>query len=202
MLDAAMRRLIDPPLNAAAAAIAPKISANSITIGGFLLGLGSVYMVAQGQFTAALVLFALNRLADGLDGAVARQHTPSDLGAYLDIVSDFFLWALLPIGFLLHNMDNAFGVSVLLSSFAMSMTAFLAYATQAEKRGETTAAQGEKGFYYLAGLAEGTETVIFFAAVMVYPNAFATLALLFAAFVFLSVIGRLIVSIQRLRTPN
>lgn len=202
MLDAAMRRLIDPPLNAAAAAIAPKISANSITIGGFLLGLGSVYMVAQGQFTAALVLFALNRLADGLDGAVARQRAPSDLGAYLDIVSDFFLWALLPIGFLLHNMDNAFGVSVLLSSFAMSMTAFLAYAIQAEKRGETTAAQGEKGFYYLAGLAEGTETVIFFAAVMVYPNAFATLALLFAAFVFLSVIGRLIVSIQRLRTPN
>lgn len=202
MLDAAMRRLIDPPLNAAAAAIAPKISANSITIGGFLLGLGSVYMVAQGQFTAALVLFALNRLADGLDGAVARQRTPSDLGAYLDIVSDFFLWALLPIGFLLHNMDNAFGVSVLLSSFAMSMTAFLAHAIQAEKRGETTAAQGEKGFYYLAGLAEGTETVIFFAAVMVYPNAFATLAFLFAAFVFLSVIGRLIVSIQRLRTPN
>ena len=56
MLDATMRRLIDPPLNAAAGMIGTKISANSITIGGFLLGVGSAYAVVQGQFTTALIL--------------------------------------------------------------------------------------------------------------------------------------------------
>lgn len=199
MLDATMRRLIDPPLNAAAGMIGTKISANSITIGGFLLGVGSAYAVVQGQFTTALILLLLNRMADGLDGAVARQTKATDLGAYLDIVSDFVLWAILPLAFLFHDMNNAFAVAVLLSSFAMSMTVFLAYAIQAERRGTVSDAQGKKGFYYLAGLAEGTETILFFIAVMAYPHSFAPLALLFAAFVFLSVIGRLIVSFQSLR---
>ena len=199
MLDATMRRLIDPPLNAAAGMIGTKISANSITIGGFLLGGGSAYAVVQGQFTTALILLLLNRMADGLDGAVARQTKATDLGAYLDIVSDFVLWAILPLAFLFHDMNNAFAVAVLLSSFAMSMTVFLAYAIQAERRGTVSDAQGKKGFYYLAGLAEGAETILFFIAAMAYPHSFAPLALLFAAFVFLSVIGRLIVSFQSLR---
>ena len=199
MLDATMRRLIDPPLNAAAGIVGTKISANSITIGGFLLGVGSAYAVVQGQFTSALILLLLNRIADGLDGAVARQTAATDLGAHLDVVSDFILWAILPLAFLFHDMNNAFAAAILLSSFAMSMTVFLAFAIQAEKRGTVSDAQGKKGFYYLAGLAEGTETILFFIAAMTYPHSFAPLALLFAAFVYLSVIGRLIVSFQSLR---
>ena len=199
MLDSTMRRLIDPPLNAAAAAIGNKISANQITIGGFLVGLVSVYAVAQGMFAAALIFLLLKRLADGLDGAVARQSAPTELGAYLDIVSDFLLWALLPLAFLFYDMKNAFAAAILLSSFAMSMTVFLAFAIQAEKRGLSSEAQGKKGMYYLAGLAEGTETIGFFIFTMFYPAAFAPAALLFAAFVYLSVIGRLMVSVQSLR---
>ena len=121
------------------------------------------------------------------------------MGAYLDIVSDFILWAILPLAFILHDMRNAFAAALLLSSFAMSMTVFLAFAIQAEKRGTVSEAQGKKGFYYLAGLAEGTETILFFIAALLYPQNFAPLALLFAAFVFLSVCGRLIVSFQSFR---
>lgn len=198
MLDSTMRRLIDPPLNAAAAAIGTKISANQITIGGFLLGLVCCYAVAQGMFAAALIFLLLNRLADGLDGAVARQTAPSVLGAYIDIVSDFLLWALLPLAFLFYDTKNAFAAAILLSSFAMSMTGFLAFAIQAEKLGLTSEAQGKKSMYYLAGLAEGTETIAFFTFTMLYPAAFAPAALLFAAFVYLSVIGRLMVSVRTL----
>ena len=198
MLDSTMRRLIDPPLNAAASAIGTKISANQITIGGFLLGLVCCYTVAQGMFAAALIFLLLNRLADGLDGAVARQTAPNALGAYLDIVSDFLLWALLPLAFLFYDMKNAFAAAILLSSFAMSMTVFLAFALQAEKLELTSEAQGKKSMYYLAGLAEGTETIAFFTVTMLYPAAFAPAALLFAAFVYLSVIGRLMVSVRTL----
>ena len=199
MLDSPVRKLIDPPLNAAANRFPEGISANSITIAGFFLGILSVFAILEGQFTLALVFLALNRLCDGLDGAVARRHKPSDLGAYLDIVADFLIWALLPLGFVLHDDRNALAAAVLLSSFAMSMTVFLAFAMLAEKRGLSSEAQGKKGFYYLAGLAEGTETIAFFALVMLLPGLFIPAALVFAGFVYLSVLGRLIVCINQLR---
>lgn len=199
MLDPIARKLIDRPLDALANQVSPKISANSITIIGFLIGTLSFIAIIKGQFTLALIFLALNRLCDGLDGAVARRRTSTDLGAYLDILADFILWALLPVGFLLYDPQNAFAAALLLSSFAMSMTAFLTFAMLAEKRGLSTQAQGKKSFYYLAGLAEGTETILFFALVMLWPDCFAPAALIFAGFVFLSVIGRLIVSINELR---
>lgn len=199
MLDSLARRLIDTPLNAAANRFSPRISANSITIFGFFIGILSFIAIIKGQFMLALVFLALNRLCDGLDGAVARRQTPTDLGAYLDIIADFILWALLPLGFVLYEPQYAFAAACLLASFAMSMSAFLAFAMMAEKRGLSSDAQGQKSFYYLAGLAEGTETIIFFALVMLRPDWFAPAALIFSGLVFLSVIGRLIVSINILR---
>ena len=199
MLDPIARKLIDRPLEIAANRISEKISANSITIIGSLIGFLSFIAIIKGQFTLALVFLALNRVCDGLDGAVARRQAATDLGAYLDIIADFLLWALLPLGFMFYDPQNAFAAAALLSSFAMSMTAFLAFAMMAEKRGLSTEAQGKKGFYYLAGLAEGTETILYFALVMIRPDWFIPATLFFACFVFLSVIGRIIVSVNSLR---
>ena len=179
MLDPFMRRLIDPPLNGVAAIWPRKISANQITIFGLVLGVACFLAIAINTMTAALILLALNRLADGLDGAVARAQTPSELGAYLDIVSDFVLWGLLPIGFIILDSDNAIAAAVLLSSFSMSMTVFLAFAIMAEKRGLETDAQGTKSFFYVAGLAEGTETIAFFVLILLYPDYFSVFALIF-----------------------
>jgi len=198
MLDPVMRRLIDPPLNAAAKRWPSSVSANQITIIGFGLGVISVAAVAHGAFTLALALLLINRLGDGLDGAVARQHGATDLGAYLDIVADFLLWSLLPLGFLFSDGANAVAAAVLLSSFAMSMVVFLAYAIMAEKRGISTESQGKKSFFYMAGLAEGTETIGFFTIVMIWPQAFIPAAYSFAVLVYLSVIGRIIVSVKAL----
>ena len=190
MLDPLMRRLIDPPLNRVATIWPRKISANQITISGLVLGVACFLAIAINTMTAALILLALNRLADGLDGAVARAQTPSELGAYLDIVSDFVLWGLLPIGFIILDSDNAIAAAVLLSSFSMSMTVFLAFAIMAEKRGLETDAQGTKSFFYVAGLAEGTETIAFFTIVIIWPEAFVPAAFVYAGVVYLSVIGR------------
>ena len=190
MLDPLMRRLIDPPLNGVAAVWPRRVSANQITIFGLALGVVCFLAIAVNAMTAALVLLALNRLADGLDGAVARARTPSELGAYLDIVSDFVLWGLLPIGFIILDSNNAVAAAILLSSFSMSMTVFLAFAIMAEKRGLETDAQGSKSFFYIAGLAEGTETIAFFAIVIIWPGAFIPAAFVYAGIVYLSVIGR------------
>ena len=190
MLDHLMRRLIDPPLNGVAAVWPRRVSANQITIFGLALGIVCFLAIAVNAMTAALVLLALNRLADGLDGAVARARAPSELGAYLDVVSDFVLWGLLPIGFIILDSNNAVAAAILLSSFSMSMTVFLAFAIMAEKRGLETNAQGSKSFFYIDGLAEGTETIAFFAIVIIWPGAFIPAAFIYAGIVYLSVIGR------------
>ena len=190
MLDPFMRRLIDPPLKGVAAIWPRRVSANQITIFGFVLGVGCFLAIATNSLTAALILLGLNRLADGLDGAVARAQSPSELGAYLDIVADFALWGLLPIGFIILDSDNSVAAAVLLSSFSMSMTVFLAFSIMAEKRGLETDAQGRKSFFYVAGLAEGTETIAFFAIVIIWPEAFIPAAFVYAGIVYVSVIGR------------
>jgi phosphatidylglycerophosphate synthase len=190
MLDPFMRRLIDPPLKGVAAIWPRRVSANQITIFGFVLGVGCFLAIATNSLTAALILLGLNRLADGLDGAVARAQSPSELGSYLDIVADFALWGLLPIGFIILDSDNSVAAAVLLSSFSMSMTVFLAFAIMAEKRGLETDAQGRKSFFYVAGLAEGTETIAFFAIVIIWPGAFIPAAFVYAGIVYVSVIGR------------
>ena len=199
MLDPFMRRLIDPPLKGVAAIWPRRISANQITIFGFVLGVGCFLAIATNSLTAALILLGLNRLADGLDGAVARAQSPSELGAYLDIVADFALWGLLPIGFIILDSDNSVAAAVLLSSFSISMTVFLAFAIMAEKRGLETDAQGRKSFFYVAGLAEGTETIAFFAIVIIWPGAFTPAAFVYAGIVYVSVIGRVASSYSILR---
>ena len=192
MLDPYIRPLIDPPLKIAARFIAPHISADAMTIIGFACGLACFFAIAAGANVLALSFLLVSRLADGLDGAIARQGAGNGThwGGYADIVADFLIWALLPLGFVFYDTSNSVAAAVLLSAFAMSMTVFLAFAIVAEKRGLETQAQGRKSFFYMAGLAEGTETIAFFAFVCLVPSAFAFAAYVFAVVVFVSVIGR------------
>ena len=102
MLDAAVRKLIDPPLNAAGRALARVgLTANAVTMTGLGLGLASAALIAQGAFLAALGILLLSRLADGLDGAVARATVRTDFGGYLDIASDFLFYGAVPFAFAL-----------------------------------------------------------------------------------------------------
>ena len=193
MLDTTVRRLIDRPLDAAGRRLARRgVSADAITIGGFALGMAAAAAVAAGAFAAALVLLALNRLADGLDGAVARHTQPTDRGGYLDITLDFVFYGAFPLAFALHDPDaNALAAAVLLASFYANGSAFLAFAAIAARRGWTTARQGRKSIYFLAGLAEGTETILVFALFCLFPRAFWAIALAFAGVCFVSAAARI-----------
>ena len=78
MLDAKLRPLIDPPLNAVGGVLAKAgVSANLLTFVGLAIGLGGAAAIAHGHLWAGLALIVLNRLADGLDGAVARAAGPT-----------------------------------------------------------------------------------------------------------------------------
>ncbi|GAB5467183.1 MAG: CDP-alcohol phosphatidyltransferase family protein [Rhodospirillales bacterium] len=191
MLDSKLRPLIDPPLRRGAdLLVALGIKANTVTLVGFGFGLAGCVAVAFGAYLPALALLALNRLADGLDGAVARRTGANAFGGYLDIVCDFLIYNALVVAFALAQPDAAPAALFLLLAFAGSGTTFLAHAILAAKAGTAHERQGKKSFYYLEGLAEGTETIVFFALCLVFPAWFATLAWIFAGICALSVLGR------------
>ena len=194
MIDANIRRLIDPPLARAGQRLAAAgVGADALTIGGCLLGLAAALAVAAGQFYIALALLIANRIADGLDGAIARATGPTDRGAFLDIALDFLVYAAVPLGFAAWSPHaNAFAAALLLASFVANGSAFLAFSTLAEKRGVTTTRQGQKSIYYLAGIAEGFETIAFMIAFCLFPTAFPILAIIFATLCWISAVGRLV----------
>jgi len=77
MLDSRLRRLIDPTLDRIGAALGRRgIGADAVTLAGFAAGIASFPALATQAYAAALVLILLNRLMDGLDGAVARHAGP------------------------------------------------------------------------------------------------------------------------------
>jgi phosphatidylglycerophosphate synthase len=194
VIDANIRRLIDPSLARAGQRLAAAgIGADAVTIGGCLLGLAAALAVSVGQFYIALALLIANRIADGLDGAIARATGPTDRGAFLDIALDFLIYAAVPLGFAAWSPQaNAFPAAFLLASYVANGSAFLAFSTLAEKRGIITTGQGRKSIYYLAGIAEGFETIAFMIAFCLFPSAFPILAMIFATICWISAAGRLV----------
>jgi phosphatidylglycerophosphate synthase len=194
VIDAGIRQLIDPPLARAGQLLAAAgIGADAVTIGGCLLGLMAALTASFGQFYIALALLIASRIADGLDGAIARATRHTDRGAFLDIVLDFLVYATVPLGFAAWSPHaNAFPAAFLLASFVANGSAFLAFSIMAERRGMITTRQGQKSIYYLAGIAEGFETIAFMAAFCVFPSAFPILAIVFATLCWISAVGRLV----------
>lgn len=191
MFDAKLRPLIDPPLNAAGRALAGAgVTANGLTFAGLALGLAGAAAIAFGQIGWGLALILANRLADGLDGAVARARGPSDLGGYFDIVADFAFYVSVPVGFGVLAPANAVPALVLVASFVLTGVSFLAFAVVAAKRGAETEAHGKKSFFYSTGLAEGAETIAVFIAMCLAPAWFPVLALGYAGLCALTVVQR------------
>ncbi|MBA4748854.1 MAG: CDP-alcohol phosphatidyltransferase family protein [Sphingopyxis sp.] len=191
MFDARLRPLIDPPLNAAGHWLAARgVSANALTIFGLLFGLAAAGAVSQRAYGAALALILVNRILDGLDGAVARVRGPSDFGGYLDSLCDFAFYVAVPIGFAFAEPANALPAAILIASFTITGVSFLAFAAIAAKRGLETSAHGKKSFFYSTGIAEGAETIAVFVLMCVMPAQFTLIAYAYAALCLLTVAQR------------
>ena len=192
MLDPIFRPIIHNPLDAAGRWLAGiGLSANQVTIAGLGLGLAAAIAIALGAFAIGLFLFLLSRIADGLDGAVARATMPTDQGGFLDIALDFFVYAAIPLSFAVYDpSSNAFSAALLLASFLANGSVFLAFAILAEKRALVSDFRNSRSIYYIGGIAEGSETIAFFAAFCLFPSAFPVLALIFGIICIVSAIAR------------
>lgn len=182
MIDAKLLPLQHRLLQRPARELARWVRADQVSLAGFALGALAVPALGFGFYGLALVLLALNRVADGLDGAIARINGPTDRGAFLDIALDFLFYALFPLGFALADPGgNALPAAVLIASFVGTGSSFLAFASIAARRGLTAKDYPSKGIYYLGGLTEGFETIAVFALMALNPAWFAVLAYGYAA---------------------
>lgn len=188
MLDRYARTLIDPPLNQIGSGLAARgMTADGVTLIGLGLGLLAALLIALGAPGWALFPLLASRLADGLDGAVARATRKTDFGGYLDIAADFLFYGTIPLAFVLSDPTaNGAAGAFLLAAFYFNGTSFLGYAILAEKHGQQTDAQGQKSLYYSNGLLEGTETIVFFVILCLFPTLFSPLAWVFGALCFVT----------------
>jgi phosphatidylglycerophosphate synthase len=193
MMDRWAVALLRPGLQAGARMLVRAgVRADAVTWTGFAIGLGAAVCIAHQAFLVGLGLLLLSRLLDGLDGAVARLTQPTDRGAFLDITLDFLFYASIPLAFAWADpARNALAAATLLAAFVGTGSSFLAFAVLAERRRLTSAAYPAKGLYYLGGLTEATETLLVFAAMCLWPQAFPVIAAGFAGLCVLTVLTRL-----------
>lgn len=202
MFDAALRPFVDRILNPVGRQLAAGgISANQVSVVGFAFGVTAAVAVAAGAGLIAALLFAANRLCDGLDGAVARANGPTDLGGFLDITLDFIIYSGIVFAFAVADPGNATAAAFLIFSFVGTGTSFLAFAIIAQKRDISTDIRGKKSFFYLGGLTEGLETIIFLVSVILIPSVFGSLAWAFGALCWITTATRISYAVRRLSAP-
>lgn len=172
----------------------------ALTAAGWLVGVGACVSAGCNAWVCALALWVLNRVLDGLDGPVARQRGASELGGFLDIVSDFSIYAGFVVGVAIARPEARLACLALLTAYYVSGTAFLALSSLLEKRGASWA--DERSLRFVGGLAEGTETVIVYILFCVFPAGAELIAWLFAAAVAITAGQRVLLGVHLLRQPS
>ncbi|EJR0223904.1 CDP-alcohol phosphatidyltransferase family protein [Raoultella planticola] len=193
MLDSHLHPRLKPLLSVCAARLDRLgVSADGVTLTGFAIGVLALPFLGLRWYGAALAAIVVNRLLDGLDGALARRRGLSDAGGFLDISLDFLFYALVPFGFIIADpAQNAVAGGWLLFSFIGTGSSFLAFAALAAKHQIANPGYAHKSFYYLGGLTEGSETILLFVLCCLFPAHFAWLAWLFGALCWLTTATRI-----------
>lgn len=197
MFDARVRAGLAPYLDAAARPLAATgIPAGALTAVGFAAGTAACVAAAMASWPVALVLWLANRALDGLDGAVARVRGASDRGGFLDIVADFAVYGGFVLGVAVARTEARLACVALLAAYYVSGSALLAWSSLAERR--ALVAGDERSLRFVGGLAEGTETVVVYVLLCLFPRAAAPIAWGFAAAVAVTALQRVALAVRAL----
>jgi phosphatidylglycerophosphate synthase len=175
MLDRHVVRVCEGPLARAAHAVPPRVSANMLTAAGFGAGIAAAGLIAAGLAPWALVFLSHARVADGLDGAVARLRGPTVPGAVLDTALDPIAYAALAVAFAIAMPESALAAAFLLFGFVSMMTLEL-----------SARAVVARDAVLSPPLIGHTETFVVFAVACAHAPAFPALAYVFGAACFIA----------------
>ncbi len=210
MLDRPMRALIARPTDALARTLdRPGITPDGLTVAGLVIGLASAVAAGLQWWAAALVLWLLSRVVDGVDGALARRRrasestsaTHSEAGGFLDITADFVVYGATVVGVAV-GATTAFDAPwwpflAVLFAYYINGAAFLAFSSIAERTGRQL--DDGRSLSFLGRIAEGTETIIVHSLWLILPFWAAPIAIGWAALVGVSAVQRIVAGYRALR---
>ena len=199
MFDRQIQKYTQRPLQYIAKLFLKFISPNQMTLIGFSFGILMCLTIIIDQYLIAIIFLFLNRLSDGLDGAMARLQTPTPLGGYLDIVLDFLIYGGFVLSFGITEQNNTFLSMILLFCYIGTGSTFLAKAAILPSlTNQNLNEEIPKSFHYAVGLVEGTETIIFMFLCLLFPSLFIYLASIFILLCLITIVFRIIVFYREL----
>jgi phosphatidylglycerophosphate synthase len=199
MFDEKMR-LVKDGLFAPAARLLHNVPPWLFTLAGLLVGVATAVLLWQQQYGWGIALWLVNRICDGLDGAIARHSgSQSDLGGYLDIVVDFVVYALIPVGLAAGVSATAVTATLvfLLCTYYVNAASWMYLAAILEKRRITHPARLTT-VAMPPGIIGGTETILFYIAFMLFPAYLAWLFGLMGVLIVVTILQRLLWAIRHL----
>lgn len=159
------------------------ISANAVSWIGFVIGIFAINFIAMEMYGWALLAILLNRLCDGLDGAIARSTKVTDFGVFLDASLDYIFYGGVIFAFALANPTaNGLAAACMLFGFAAAACAMLAYSVIAYKNHNEQQLNLDHSPFYLGGLVQGSETLIALVVLCLFPGWFPVMAIILGVF--------------------
>ena len=180
MMDSRLRPVKDRLLGPVARSPIGRVDPMVVSGLALALGLASAVSAADGLAVVSVALWLASRLADGIDGTVARETgRASDFGGLVDVVFDTISYAAVPIGlgFAVDDRVGWIAVAVALATFYVNSLSWAYLSALLEKRGAvhrhasppTTGARTATSTVMPRGLIEGTETIVLFTVALAVP---------------------------------
>jgi phosphatidylglycerophosphate synthase len=134
------------------------VTADIATIAAAVTGVAAGIAFALDRVGWGILLLALSASLDALDGTLAREFggAPSLFGGVMDLSFDRIVEAAVIIGIVWRHPDLDFYAVLLVASWYVNITIFLAVGAALER-------SGPKLIEYPPGILERTEALIFFA---------------------------------------
>ena len=192
MFDTPLRKFKDQ-VGAPLARSLSRIPPGFITVLALVTGLLAAWLAFTQSYFAAFGFWILNRMLDGLDGLMARMYDKqSDFGGYADILTDFIVYAALPIGLAAGSPSNEryLALAFMLASFYVNSASWMYLAAILEKHAPHSP-DTQTTIVMPAGLIGGFETIIAFGVFTLFPAYITILFSIFAALVFFTILQRL-----------
>jgi phosphatidylglycerophosphate synthase len=137
------------------------VSANVATILAMLAGIVSGVAFARGRVMLGMIALAVSAGLDAIDGTIAREFAaPTVLGGVLDLTADRVVEIFVIVGIAWRDPALYFPALMLVGSWYVNITVFLAVGAALERR-------GPKLIDYPPGILERTEAIIFFAVLAI-----------------------------------
>ncbi len=132
------------------------LSANAATALGAIAGICAGVAFAKEEAGWGILLLAASAALDAVDGTLARERgQPTFLGGLADLVSDRVVESIAIIGIAWPHPSLYLPALMLVASWYVNITVFLAVGAALERR-------GPKLIEYPPGILERTEAIIFF----------------------------------------